>query len=115
MLILNSLKIYAEGDSTCVSFTGDNNNDSVKILYSDIVLANEKLIERKYLIEENKILNDISCYKDSIIYVHERIFSEQDSIIKDKNIKLNKANKKININRYISGGLLILIIAIIWM
>ena len=47
MLILNSLKIYAEGDSTCVSFTGDNNNDSVKILYSDIVLANEKLIERK--------------------------------------------------------------------
>lgn len=114
MLILNSLKIYAESDSTCVSFTGDN-NDSVKILYSDIVLANEKLIERKYLIEENKILNDISYYKDSIIYVHERIFSEQDSIIKDKNIKLNKANKKININRYINGGLLILIIAIIWM
>ena len=95
MLILNSLKIYAESDSTCVSFTGDN--DSVKILYSDIVLANEKLIERKYLIEENKILNDISCYKDSIIYIHECIFSEQDSIIKDKNIKLNKANKK---NKY---------------
>ena len=73
MLILNSLKIYAEGDSTCVSFTGDNNNDSVKILYSDIVLANEKLIERKYLIEENKIFKcSESNYELSKILVREK-------------------------------------------
>lgn len=88
LLVLNCMSSYSKNDSTCspveeIVFI-DSCNVSVPISY--IRLTNEKLIERKYLIE-------ISNEKDSVIDRYRLYSIEQRNIIEDIQRDVQKANE----------------------
>lgn len=88
LLVLNCMSSYSKNDSTCLPVEGivfiDSCNVSVPIHY--IRLTNEKLIERKYLIE-------ISNEKDSVIDRYRLYCIEQRDIIENIQRDVQKANE----------------------
>lgn len=88
LLVLNCMSSYSKNDSTCLPVEEivfiDSCNVSVPISY--IRLTNEKLIERKYLIE-------ISNEKDSVIDRYRLYCIEQRNIIENIQRDVQKANE----------------------
>lgn len=89
VLLLNCLNNYAQVINGDISSTGEQNKtDSslVVIPINYIRLANQKLLERQYLLEVNQ-------YKDSIIVDYKNYIKEQEKINK------NFQNRLIEVNR----------------
>lgn len=94
-------------------------DSTVTIPITYIREANIKLIERKQLIEllqvkENTIKNyqTFKIKNDSILYEYDKRFSEQELLNNELKQKL-RTNKRTNVFRYITGGLLGAVISLI--
>ena len=83
-MLLACLKSYAQNDSSKGEFIQDSSNVIINIDY--IRLANQKLIERNYLIEANK-------YKDSIIVDYKNYIKEYERLEKQYKNKINECNR----------------------
>ena len=89
VLLLNCLNSYAQTINGMLSSTGEQNEtDSslVVIPINYIRLANQKLLERQYLLEVNQ-------YKDSIIVDYKNYIKEQELINKNFQNKLKEVDK----------------------
>ena len=89
VLLLNCLNSYAQTINGMLSSTGEQNEtDSslVVIPINYIRLANQKLLERQYLLEVNQ-------YKDSIIVDYKNYIKEQERINKNFQNKLKEVDK----------------------
>ena len=77
--------------------TGEQNKDSIEVIIpiSYIKLANQKLLERKYLIE-------INTQKDSIINDYKKYIEVYEEINKEYQAKIDEYN---NINKNLSKSL----------
>ena len=89
VLLLNCLNSYAQTINGLLPSTGEQNEtDSslVVIPVNYIRLANQKLLERQYLLEVNQ-------YKDSIIVDYKNYIKEQERINKNFQNKLKEVDK----------------------
>ena len=89
VLLLNCLNSYAQTINGALPSTGEQNEtDSslVVIPINYIRLANQKLLERQYLLEVNQ-------YKDSIIVDYKNYIKEQERINKNFQNKLKEVDK----------------------
>lgn len=100
MMLLCCSNLYAQNDPSKGNFIQDRQNVSIDIEY--IRLANQKMIERNYLIEANQ-------YKDSIIVDYKKCIAEYENIeLQYKNTikeytRINKdLNKSLNRQKKIS-------------
>ena len=93
VVLLNCLKSYAQ----TIPSTGEQNKDSIEVIIpiSYIKLANQKLLERKYLIE-------INAQKDSIINDYKNYIKVYEEINKEYQTKIDEYN---NINKNLSKSL----------
>lgn len=89
VLLLNSLNLLAQRDSTNVPLRGSECNSDTAIAVVPINLlkqANAKMIERVYLININK-------EQDSIIIMKDKYINEQQKIITDFQMRVDNTNK----------------------
>ena len=93
VVLLSCLKSYAQ----TIPSTGEQNKDSIEVIIpiSYIKLANQKLLERKYLIE-------INAQKDSIINDYKNYIKVYEEINKEYQTKIDEYN---NINKNLSKSL----------
>ena len=93
VVLLSCLKSYAQ----TIPSTGEQNKDSIEVIIpiSYIKLANQKLLERKYLIE-------IDAQKDSIINDYKNYIKVYEEINKEYQTKIDEYN---NINKNLSKSL----------
>ena len=93
VVLLSCLKTYAQ----MIPSTGEQNKDSIEVIIpiSYIKLANQKLLERKYLIE-------INTQKDSIINDYKKYIEVYEEINKEYQAKIDEYN---NINKNLSKSL----------
>ena len=89
VLLLNSLNLLAQRDSTNVPLRGSECSSDTAVAVVPINLlkqANAKMIERVYLININK-------EQDSIIIMKDKYINEQQKIIADFQMRVNNTNK----------------------
>lgn len=89
VLLLNSLNLLAQRDSTNVPLRGSECNSDTAVAVVPINLlkqANAKMIERVYLININK-------EQDSIIIMKDKYINEQQKIITDFQMRVDNTNK----------------------
>lgn len=93
VVLLSCLKSYAQ----TIPSTGEQNKDSIEVIIpiSYIKLANQKLLERKYLIE-------INAQKDSIINDYKNYIEVYEEINKEYQAKIDEYN---NVNKNLSNSL----------
>ena len=93
VVLLSCLKSYAQ----TIPSTGEQNKDSIEVIIpiSYIKLANQKLLERKYLIE-------INTQKDSIINDYKKYIEVYEEINEEYQTKIDEYN---NINKNLSKSL----------
>lgn len=92
-MLLSCLKSYAQ----TIPSTGEQNKDSIEVIIpiSYIKLANQKLLERKYLIE-------INTQKDSIINDYKKYIEVYEEINKEYQTKIDEYN---NVNKNLLNSL----------
>ena len=89
VLLLNSLNLLAQRDSTNVPLRGSECSSDTAVAVIPINLlkkANVKMIERNYLININK-------EQDSIIIMKDKYINEQQKIITDFQMRVDNTNK----------------------
>lgn len=89
VLLLNSLNLLAQRDSTNVPLRGSECSSDTAVAVVPINLlkqANAKMIERVYLININK-------EQDSIIIMKDKYINEQQKIITDFQMRVDNTNK----------------------
>ena len=89
VLLLNSLNLLAQRDSTNVPLRGSECSSDTAVAVIPINLlkqANAKMIERVYLININK-------EQDSIIIMKDKYINEQQKVIADFQMRVNNTNK----------------------
>lgn len=89
VLLLNSLNLLAQRDSTNVPLRGSEYSSDTAVAVVPINLlkqANAKMIERVYLININK-------EQDSIIIMKDKYINEQQKIITDFQMRVDNTNK----------------------
>ena len=92
LLMILLVSSYLRGYAQIISSTGEIiRDDTTKVIVpiKYIRLANEKLIERNYLLEAN-------AYKDSIIIDYKNYIKEQERINKEYINKVNDNKKLVN-------------------
>ena len=90
MLVLSCLKTYAQTNTSTGNQIETDSLVTINIKY--IRLANEKLLERQYLL-------DVNHYKDSIIGDYRQYVKEQEkinNIYKNKLSEYDRINKELN-------------------
>lgn len=95
LLLLNSLKCWCQNN---VPLRGSELNDSVTAIISIDLLrqANIKLIERKYLIQENKAKDSLLVLKNDLIYIQNNKINMYNSHLTSLCIYNNELNNQIS-------------------